>query len=139
MRGEMRHVQVFAGMPEVVRQLNADGHKLYILSSNSVRNIRPFLKRYDLRNEFIKVIGGAGVFGKRRLLKRVVKSYGFDPMETYYIGDEVRDIAAAHHAGIKAIAITGGYNTQEVLREHDPDFVAVKPADIRKIVSSPTS
>lgn len=136
MRREMKHVDVFPGMADTVRQLNADGHKLYILSSNSVRNIRPFLKRHDLYTEFTKIIGGAGIFGKRRLLKRTVKNYRFDRAETYYVGDEVRDIDAAHHAGIKAIVVTVGYNNEQALREHQPDFIAKQPADIRQIVTN---
>lgn len=136
MRREMKHVDIFPGMAELVRQLNADGHKLYILSSNSVRNIRPFLKRHELRAEFIKVIGGAGIFGKRRLLKRVVRTYGFDAADTYYIGDEVRDIEAAHHAGIKAVVVTVGYNNERVLRQHEPDFVASTPSEIKTIVEA---
>jgi phosphoglycolate phosphatase-like HAD superfamily hydrolase len=135
MRREMKYVEIFPGMAETVRQLNADGHKLYILSSNSVHNIRPFLKRYKLSNEFIKVVGGAGVFGKRRLLKRTVRRYGFNPEQTYYVGDEIRDIDAARHAGIKVIVVTGGYNNEKALRGHDPDFVAKQPADIAKILT----
>ena len=136
MRRQMKHVDIFPGMAEAVRQLDADGHKLYILSSNSVRNIRPFLKRFGLQTEFIKVVGGAGVFGKRRKLKRFVKTNSLDPNETYYIGDEVRDIDAAHHAGIKAIAVTGGYNNEQALREHKPDFVAKQPGEISMIVAT---
>jgi phosphoglycolate phosphatase len=134
MRRNIDSVEAFAGMPELIRELNADGHKLYIMSSNSVQNIRPLLKRYDVRKEFIKLYGGAGLLGKATLLKRVLKRQKLDSAQTFYIGDEVRDIEASKRAGIKVISVTWGYNSEAILREHQPDFVAKKPTDIRSLV-----
>jgi phosphoglycolate phosphatase len=137
MRREIPHIQIFPGVPELLHELNADGHKLYIVSSNSVRNINLFLKRYDLRKEFIRISGGSGLLGKRRVLKRFIQKNRLDPAVTYYVGDEIRDIEAAHHAGLQAIAVTKGYNNEAALREHKPDFVAHAPAEIRKIINAP--
>lgn len=134
MRRRINTVEAFEGMPELIRQLNQDGHKLFITSSNSVQNIKPLLKRYDLRKEFIKLYGSAGLFGKANLLKRLIGRQKLDPNETFYIGDEVRDIEASKRAGIKVVAVTWGYNSEVILREHHPDFVAKTPADIRKLV-----
>ncbi|MGH7241699.1 MAG: HAD-IA family hydrolase [Candidatus Saccharimonadales bacterium] len=134
MRRKIDTVQAFDGMPELIRQLNQDGHKLFITSSNSVQNIKPLLKRYNLRKEFIKLYGSAGLFGKANLLKRLMRRQKLDPHETFYIGDEVRDIEASRRAGIRVISVTWGYNSESILREHHPDFVAKKPADIRKLL-----
>jgi phosphoglycolate phosphatase len=135
MRRRMRDVQVFAGMPEVVKQLHADGHALYILSSNSTQNIRPFLKRNGMNTEFLKVYGGSSVFGKTRVLRRALKRDQLNRGDTYYVGDEVRDIEASHHVGISVISVPWGYNNERILREHEPDFLVSKPADIRKIIT----
>ena len=135
MRRQINTVEAFEGMPELIRELHGDGHKLYIMSSNSVQNIKPLLKRYEVRKEFIKLYGGAGLLGKATVLRRLLKRQKLDPNDTFYIGDEVRDIEAAKKAGIRIIAVTWGYNNESILRKHEPDFVATKPADIKKALA----
>jgi phosphoglycolate phosphatase len=136
MRHEIGNVPVFPGMPELIRQLHDDGHTLYIVSSNSVHNIRPFLKRFELNKQFKHMYGNAGLLGKGRLLKLVAKRNRLNLSDTVYIGDEVRDIEAAKKAGMRIISVTWGYNTESVLREHAPDFVAMNPGDILKALTS---
>lgn len=130
MRREIGSVDIFPGMSELIRKLHEEGHTLYVVSSNSVRNIRPFLKRYGLNKQFKHLYGNAGLLGKGRLLKLVAKRNHLHLDETIYIGDEVRDIEAAKKAGMRIISVTWGYNTEAVLRDHLPDFIAVKPTDI---------
>lgn len=136
MRRQMHTVQAFDGMSALIRALRADGHNLYIMSSNSVQNIRPLLTRLDLYNEFIKLYGNAGLMGKATVIRRMLKRQKLDPTETYYVGDEVRDIEAAKRAGIKIISVTWGYNNEAILRKHKPDFIAKKPADIQRAILS---
>jgi phosphoglycolate phosphatase-like HAD superfamily hydrolase len=136
MRQRINTVGVFDGVPELIQQLEADGHKLYVVSSNSVQNIRGALKRYGLRKEFIKLYGGAGLFGKTNLLRRVLASQKLDLDSTIYVGDEVRDIEAAKKSGIRIIAVTWGYNNEAALRAHEPDFIAQKVTDIAKIIAA---
>jgi phosphoglycolate phosphatase len=136
MRRQIDTVQAFEGMPELVRALRQDGHKLYIMSSNSVQNIRPLLKRYKLDKDFIKLYGGAGLMGKANVLRRVLRRQKLERATTYYVGDEVRDIEAAQKAGVKIISVVWGYNNEAILRKHNPDFVVEQPADIRKVLKS---
>lgn len=135
MRRRIGTVDVFPGIVDVIRTLHADGHKLYVVSSNSVQNIRPVLKRNDVRDEFIKLYGGAGIFGKAHILRKVLKKQKLDPTQTIYIGDEARDVEGAQRAGIRIISVTWGYNTEKLLRSHDPDFIAVSPDAICSIVA----
>ena len=135
MRRRLDEVPMFDGIEAVIRQLNADGHKLYIVSSNSARTIRVFLKKHRLDTEFIRVYGRAGVFGKKKLLRMMLQRNRLDRGDTYYIGDESRDVEAARHAGIRMIAVTWGYNNNTLLQTHHPDFLVDKPADILRVIS----
>jgi len=134
MRKQMDRVQVFAGMPELVAKLAKNGHQLYIMSSNSVRNIEPFLQRYNMNTEFIKIYGNVGIFAKARLLKRVLRQNKLAANSAYYICDEVRDVVAAQAARVCSIAVSWGYNDTTILEAHQPDFLAHKPSDILKFV-----
>lgn len=135
MRQKIDTVQVFPGMAKLIHGLKADGHNLYILSSNTVQNIRPLLQKHKLDTEFIKLYGSAGLFGKANLLRRMLKRQRLNPAETFYIGDEVRDIEAAKRAGIRIIGVTWGYNNEAALRYHKADFIVDKPAEIRALLT----
>lgn len=136
LRSEMDRIQAFSGMPEVIKQLHADGHELYIMSSNSVQNIQPFLKRYGLSTTFIKVYGNVGVFSKGRVLKRLLRDNELQSSATYYIGDEVRDIEAAKRAGLQMIAVTWGYNDNRILAAYQPTYLAAQPDDILQVFAT---
>jgi phosphoglycolate phosphatase len=53
MREHLMDVQPFGGMPELIRALHSSGERMYIVSSNSARNIRNFLKTNELESYFI--------------------------------------------------------------------------------------
>jgi phosphoglycolate phosphatase-like HAD superfamily hydrolase len=135
MRRRLDEIPMFDGMDAVIRRLNAEGHKLYVVSSNSARTIRVFLESHNLDNQFIRVYGRAGLFGKTKLLRLMLRRNRLDTDETYYIGDESRDVEAAHRNHVRAIAVTWGYNNNKLLKAHKPEFMAGKPADILAAVN----
>ena len=112
----MSTVQPFPGIKETVSKLYADGHHLYVVSSNSVQNIQTFLENHGMDKYFIKLYsGGFGFFGKAEVIRRVLRHNGLDARETFYIGDEGRDIKAAKRAGIRIVAVDWGYSSHEAL------------------------
>lgn len=115
-------ITLFAGVGSLLHRLR-DGQKtIAIVSSNSEANIRRILGA-----ENAKTIShfrcGAGLFGKARLLRKVMKRSGAHPFTTLCVGDETRDIDAARRVGAIAAAVTWGYASTEVLREFKPDVV----------------
>jgi len=136
MWAEMNKVPIFDGMADVLRQLAADGHHLYVMSSNSVQNIELFLERHHLRDDFIRLYGGVGLLGKARALNRVLRQNELDPKQTWYVGDEVRDIEGAQRAGIRVAAVTWGYNNAAVLKAHDPEALVMDVAKLADIVTA---
>jgi phosphoglycolate phosphatase-like HAD superfamily hydrolase len=130
MTRRMNAIDAHPGVVEIIKKLHNEGHQLYIMSSNSLRNIQKFLRRHDLAYEFINVYGSAGLLSKARVLKKVVKQNRLDKNDTWYIGDEVRDVVAAQHAGVRVIAVTWGYNTAEILQEHRPTKLVRTPGQI---------
>lgn len=135
MRGQMDRVEIFKGIPEVIKSLRGAGYELYIMSSNSVQNIELFLERYGLSEDFVKIYGNIGLLGKRRILKQLVRRNHLDPNETLYIGDEVRDIQAVKQTRVKIIAVTWGFNTEEILARQHPDFIARRPAELLELIA----
>lgn len=121
------------GMPELIKQLVADGHELYVVSSNSPELVNQFLERNNIADCLNLVIGNISIFGKAAALKKL--SLTFDEVQpVYYVGDETRDIEAAKKANVNMIAVAWGYNSPEILVKRSPEFLASSPSDIRKIV-----
>lgn len=132
MRQHMDNLRAFDGMVEVIKELDNRGNKLYIISSNSGRNIKRFLIKNGLTQHFSAVWGGAGLFGKDNFMRSLIKRYKLKG-DIYYIGDELTDIRAAKAAGVKSVAVTWGFAGQEELGAKDPDMMVFKPKELLNI------
>jgi phosphoglycolate phosphatase len=122
MRRRMNEVHIIAGMEQVIRELDKT-YKLFILSSNSPKNIEAMLARYKLDECFVGVHGNVPLLGKARALRQLLRQFELNPDRTWYVGDEARDIEAAHKNKIKTVAVSWGYNNIHVLKEHDPELL----------------
>ena len=130
----MGEIPVFEGIPKVIEELHAEGHELFILSSNSKRNVKKFLKAHHLYKYFVEVRGNAGLIGKARILKRLVESNSFDMKDCIYIGDETRDILATKVIGMRIIAVSWGFANADFLESLEPTAMAHEPQDIIRIL-----
>lgn len=134
MSGSMKHLKPFEDMPEVIRKVHAEGHELFIVSSNNVRNIRAFMHAHNLHTYFFEIYGGIGVFGKAPALRKLVKEHQFAIKDTVYIGDEVRDAEAAQSIGMKVISVRWGFARNQDLQAINADSMAAHPSDIITIL-----
>jgi phosphoglycolate phosphatase len=130
MKREIDTIKVFDGIPEVLEQLRAAGIPMYIMSSNSPGNIRKLLHAKGLDGYFERVYGNVGIFGKSKMLRRVVGRNRINPATAYYVGDEGRDTEAAKRVGLHSVAVTWGYNSEELLRGHGPETIVHTPAEL---------
>lgn len=130
----VNQVQPIDGMIEALRYFNQNGYQLYIISSNSTQNIKTFLDKYDACTYFAKIYGNITWQDKARVLRRLIKKFNVNRKTAFYICDEVRDLKAAHRAGVSALAVTWGYNKEELLRKYNPLAVVSTPKDIINLV-----
>ncbi len=130
MRHSIKHWRPFEGMPEVIRKLHAEGHELFIVSANSLPNMRRFLHQYDLHTYFLEIYGGVGMFGKGPALRRLLREQNLEMKDAIYIGDELRDVQAAQSINLRVIAVTWGFARHSVLEAQNATALAHTPADI---------
>jgi phosphoglycolate phosphatase len=123
----------FAGMKELFETLTAEGFSLSIISSNSAENIESFLKSNGL-NYFDNIISVNNLFGKHIALRKFLKKNKLKGSEIIYIGDELRDIQACKKIPVRIITVSWGYDSLDLLKSGDPDFISDKPEDILKII-----
>ena len=122
-------ITVFAGMDEVVSDLQARGVTLALVTSNAHANIAHILGQETL-GAFSHVACGASLLGKATKFRAALKATGTAPGDALAIGDELRDIEAAWAAGIAAGAVGWGYALPERLRAEAPDHFFDRPARI---------
>lgn len=132
MRAHMDDLRPFVGMTELIKTLSDNNHQLFIVSSNSGRNIKRFLIKKSLSQYFYSVKGGAGLFGKDNIMRALFRRYKITG-DVFYIGDETTDIRAAKAAGVKSVAVTWGFASKDDLASKDPDYLAMTPDDILMI------
>ena len=127
-------VPLFDGMGKVIEELHAEGHQLFVVSSNSTRNVKRFLKHNHLYSYFVSIRGGVGLFGKPRVLRRLMKRNRFQTDECIYIGDETRDVLSAKSIQLRVIAVEWGFANPSFLRDMLPTAMAARPQDIIHVI-----
>lgn len=133
LKDRMQDVQTAEGLKPVLEQLDERGIQLGVVTTNSSQNVERFLAKHQLEM-FNFIYAEKNLFGKDKALKNCVKKYKLQPEETWYVGDEVRDVEAAKGAGLKVICVTWGMNNENRLSQAHPDFIIHEPADLLPIV-----
>jgi phosphoglycolate phosphatase len=128
-RAHLSEVHPVAGIPETLRDLQAQDFRMGILTSNTKEGVDAFLQQHDLQLfEFIHAPDS--LFGKAKVIRKILSHEALRPDDVVMIGDELRDIEAAQKAGIDSVAVTWGFNTETLLQSATPSHVAHQPTDL---------
>ena len=122
------------GLADTLSQLPSSC-QLYIFSSNNRENILSYLKKYNLNRYFTDIFEDDSYFGKDVGLKKIIKQKKLDPSNTFYFGDESRDILASKNAGIKAVGVLWGFEGEKPLLAANPDYLLSTPIELLKLAN----
>ena len=123
-------LKLFPDWPETLRALRARGVRLGILSSNREDAIRTCLRANGVEDLFAFVVGYPKLFGKAKALRRILKAEGIGRDALLYVGDETRDIEAAHKAKVAVAAVGWGFQAPSVLRDTEPTHFVETPGEL---------
>ncbi len=124
--------KLFPGIADELHRLTHRGCQLGILSSNREESIRTCLRSNGVEDRFAFIVGYPRFFGKARALRRILKDHRIAPDSALYIGDETRDIQAAHRTRIASAAVIWGFHTEELLSELQPRFLLRNPTELQQ-------
>ncbi len=127
--------QLFPGIKDMLTKLKAKNYSLSIITSNNTDTVDLFLKKHNL-SCFDYIHSDPGLFGKHRLISKFIKTHHFKPEEVIYVGDEIRDIEAAHKAKVKIVSVTWGFNSAESLQLYHPDHLIHHPHQLSSLLSA---
>lgn len=130
LKKDLDFINLFPEIPDVLRTLKQRHYQLYIITSNSKVNVSLVLERYHLIDLFNNIYSGSTLFGKSKLINYLLFHEKISPEQVISVGDETRDIQAAKKSKIKSIAVSWGFNSTQVLKEHKPDRLIHYPQEL---------
>lgn len=135
MKNNVGQIKPFQNIPEVLQNIREQKLEMGIVTSNLKENVEKFLEANNL-NYFSYIHDESNIFGKGRVLKKVIKENNYEENNVIYFGDEIRDIEAAREAGIRIVSVGWGFNDLEGLQKHDPDWLITSPDEILGILKN---
>lgn len=127
------NLKPFVGIKEALIYLKTQQFKLGIVTSNTEDNVIKFLKNNQLEYYFDFIYSSHSIFGKNKVINKLIKKHQLLIDEIIYVGDETRDIEAAKKSKIKVIAVSWGFNSTDILAQYQPDFLINTPHQLTEI------
>lgn len=132
---EIADLKPISNIAQILFELKNRGYTLGIVTSNVQENVEVFLDKNNLNSLFTYIYSSTSIFGKHRLINQVIRQNRLNLSDVIYVGDETRDIRAARKSRIGSIAVTWGFNSAEILRKYQPDFLVAKPEELLQAIA----
>jgi phosphoglycolate phosphatase len=123
--------RIFDGVKEMLFDLSKVG-KMIIISSNGTNFIKALLQSRGI-DSFDEVLGGDIEKSKVKKINWQKEKY-LDAV-IYYIGDTTGDVRESKETNIKAVAVTWGFHSREVLEKEHPDYLFDTPKELINILT----
>lgn len=121
--------RLYDGVEDVLRELKADGIRLFMVSNCAERGLDNFMKATGLRGYFTDLLSfGATGVDKDVNIRRLQKRYNLK--RPVYVGDIQRDSDSTHAAGVEFVWAAYGFG--EV---RDADFRIDRFSDLKQVLS----
>jgi len=134
---EINTSKVYPNIKEILKQLSKK-YDIGLLSTNithkPIKNIKQVLKNNNIKQYFKFIRHANFLIGKKKSLKKILKTNKLNSSEVVYIGDEISDIKTCKKLGIKIIAVSWGFQSKKILEQKQPDYLINKPNEILKIL-----
>jgi phosphoglycolate phosphatase len=125
---------LYPGIADMLTRLHLQGVRLGIASSNAEENIRKIIGS-RVAAAISDFECGASMFGKAQRIKRIVARSGTPAADAIYIGDETRDIEAAHQAGVAAGAVLWGVAKHAAFEPVKPTAMFASVEEMARVLS----
>lgn len=128
-------VDLFEGVPEVLKQLESAGLTIGVATSGPLRDL--IIELLDRRNVYHYI--GAMVCRNDvpkpkpspQSIQKCLRLLKASPETSVYVGDSIVDVQASRAAGTGSIAVLSGAGDFEMLNQEKPDYII---QDVRELV-----
>ncbi len=127
--------RLFPGMAEVLAEIEQRGIAWGIVTNKSSRFTPRIVAALGLKGRVACVVCGdttPHIKPHPAPLLHAARELRLDPGECCYVGDDLRDVQAAHAAGMRAVAVEYGYSRNDNGGPHawKADAVIAQPEDL---------
>lgn len=127
-------VKLVPGIVQAISNITDEGIEVAIVTSNTEESVRKIAG--SLSEKIAGIFPEKDIFGKAAKLKKVVKEFGVNPKDVFYVGDEPRDMAAAIKAGIHPVGVTWGFGSKESLVSAGAEIIINSPEELNRLYSA---
>jgi 2-phosphoglycolate phosphatase len=128
------HSRLFEGMHSVLDAIEADGATWGIVTNKPYYLARALIDTLDLGARCAVLIGGDTLAQRKpdpQPLWFACDQIGLSARSAVYVGDDQRDVQAAHAAGMRCIAAAWGYRDgKDCIEAWQADAIAMMPRDL---------
>jgi len=129
---------LFPGVNELLERLEARGLPWGIITNKRSRYTEPLVRALQLDERAVAVVSGdtAGIPKPApEPMLYACRAAGVNPEKCWYVGDDLRDVQAAHAANMHAIAAAWGYlGDGSPPEQWQADVLAHNPTDITRLI-----
>ena len=129
------------GAREALEYLEGKNIINHLVSNHPLSLLERELEKGDLRG-FFDLVQGNETHGqvynkatKAQRIKKHLQDTGIKPCKTCIIADTREEIRIAHEFGMVSVALTGGYNSEKVLKQEFPDHLIHSLREIPKLIA----
>lgn len=122
----------FSEVVKFIHTCKEKGYFLAVVSSDYPETLLLEVKEYELENIFTEIITNAN--DKLEPVLKIIKEYNLNPEDTFFIGDSNHEIDVAKKTGIKSIAVTWGFTSEQKLKASDPDYMVHSVEELARIL-----
>jgi phosphoglycolate phosphatase len=131
-RKDCPKAQLCDGIVDLLRKLKDKNVAMVILSSDPNSTLRAELKTFGLENVFDDIM--LNIHDKSEEIHKLIERNKFKKEETVFIGDSNHEVEVGRDAGIKTIAVTWGFSTDEKLRATNPDYLVHNVKELEEVL-----
>ena len=124
LRPKMHSVPMQKGYPELLQELKLNGWQIFILSTNSKKNISQYLKDKNILPFVDQIYSCSSFLGKQKCMAQILKKHKILEQDCVYVGDETRDFIAMQKANIEFIGVEWGFHSKELLSAYGVQKIA---------------
>ena len=126
------HSRLFDGMPELLAWLEANGIRWGVISNKLEYLVRRLVQQLGLGHRVALAYGGDTAARAKPWpdpLKMALQETGLTARQCVYIGDDLRDIQAAHAVDMPAVAAAYGYGNPNEIPQWKADHIVASPQE----------
>ena len=126
------HSRLFDGMPELLAWLEANGIRWGVISNKLEYLVHRLVQQLGLGHRVALAYGGDTAPRAKPWpdpLKMALQETGLTARQCVYIGDDLRDIQAAHAVDMPAVAAAYGYGNPNEIPQWKADHIVTSPQE----------